>query len=135
MFFKDKEEGSANVSQSNGLASVSEALPENELKIEDSVVGTGKEAIIGSQIAVHYTGTLLDGTKFDSSVDRGIPFEFTLGVGQVIKGWDQGVQGMKEGGKRKLTIPSDLAYGDNGIPPVIPPKSVLVFEVELLKVN
>lgn len=135
MFFKDKEEGSANTNQSDGLASVSQALPGNELKIEDLVVGTGKEAIAGSQIAVHYTGTLLDGTKFDSSVDRGVPFEFTLGVGQVIKGWDQGVQGMKEGGKRKLTIPSDLAYGDNGIPPVIPPKSVLVFEVELLKVN
>ncbi|MDP2705670.1 MAG: FKBP-type peptidyl-prolyl cis-trans isomerase [bacterium] len=114
---------------------MSEALTADELKIEDSVIGTGKEAIVGSQIAVHYTGTLLDGTKFDSSVDRGIPFEFTLGVGQVIRGWDQGVQGMKEGGKRKLTIPSDLAYGDSGIPPVIPPKSVLVFEVELLKVN
>lgn len=145
MFFKDKEEGTANTNQSDGLASVSQALPDNELsaqggyasglKIEDFVVGTGKEAIAGSQITVHYTGTFLDGTKFDSSVDRGTPFEFTLGVGQVIRGWDQGVQGMKEGGKRKLTIPSDLAYGDNGIPPAIPPKSVLVFEVELLKVK
>lgn len=135
MFFKDKEEGTVNTNQSDGLASVSQALPGDELKIEDFIVGTGKEAIAGSQIAVHYTGTFLDGTKFDSSVDRGTPFEFTLGVGQVIRGWDQGVQGMKEGGKRKLTIPSDLAYGDNGIPPAIPPKSVLVFEVELLKVK
>ncbi len=105
-----------------------------DLRIEDSLVGTGKEAVAGAQVSVNYTGTLLDGTKFDSSLDRGTPFEFTLGAGQVIKGWDQGVAGMKEGGKRKLTIPPALAYGAGGVPGVIPPDSTLIFEVELLKV-
>ena len=85
-----------------------------ELKIEDSVVGTGEEAISGKTISVHYTGTLTNGTKFDSSKDRGEPFEFTLGAGQVIKGWDQGFVGMKVGGKRKLIIPSSLGYGEQG---------------------
>jgi FKBP-type peptidyl-prolyl cis-trans isomerase len=86
-------------------------------------------------VSVHYTGTLTDGSKFDSSIDRGKPFEFQLGAGRVIKGWDQGVVGMKVGGKRKLTIPSDLAYGARGFPPVIPPDSTLVFEIELLGVR
>lgn len=106
-----------------------------ELKIEDLVIGTGEEAVSGKNISVHYTGTLTDGTKFDSSKDRGVPFEFTLGVGQVIQGWDQGFNGMKVGGKRKLTIPASLGYGSQGAGGVIPPNATLIFEVELLDVN
>jgi FKBP-type peptidyl-prolyl cis-trans isomerase len=106
-----------------------------ELKSEDLMVGTGAEAVSGKTLSMHYVGTLLDGTKFDSSRDHGTPFEFTLGAGQVIKGWDQGIVGMKVGGKRKLTIPASLAYGVQGYPPVIPPNSTLVFEVELLGVK
>jgi len=105
------------------------------LKMEDLKLGTGDEAVAGKQVTVHYVGTLTDGTKFDSSRDRGKGFGFRLGSGQVIKGWDQGVAGMKVGGLRKLTIPSDLAYGDRGFPPVIPPRATLVFEVELLSVG
>jgi FKBP-type peptidyl-prolyl cis-trans isomerase len=105
------------------------------LKSEDLQVGSGDEAKTGKTVSVHYTGTLTDGSKFDSSLDRGKPFEFELGAGRVIKGWDQGVVGMKVGGKRKLTIPSDLAYGARGFPPVIPPDSTLVFEIELLGVR
>lgn len=106
-----------------------------ELKIEDTVVGTGAEAVSGKEVTVHYTGTLTDGTKFDSSVDRGEPFTFNLGAGEVIEGWDKGFAGMKVGGKRKLTIPSDMAYGERGAGASIPPNSTLIFEVELLKVN
>ena len=106
-----------------------------EMKSEDLTVGSGDEATTGKTVSVHYTGTLTDGSKFDSSLDRGKPFEFQLGAGRVIKGWDQGVVGMKVGGKRKLTIPSDLAYGARGFPPVIPPNSTLVFEIELLGVR
>jgi len=105
------------------------------LKSEDLQVGSGDEAKTGKTVSVHYTGTLTNGSKFDSSLDRGKPFEFELGAGRVIKGWDQGVVGMKVGGKRKLTIPSDLAYGARGFPPVIPPDSTLVFEIELLGVR
>jgi FKBP-type peptidyl-prolyl cis-trans isomerase len=105
------------------------------LKSEDLLVGGGDEAKTGQTVSVHYTGTLTNGSKFDSSLDRGRPFEFQLGAGRVIKGWDQGVVGMKVGGKRKLTIPSDLAYGERGFPPVIPPNSTLVFEIELLGVR
>jgi FKBP-type peptidyl-prolyl cis-trans isomerase len=106
----------------------------DKLVIQDLVLGTGDEAKAGQKISVHYTGTLLDGTKFDSSKDRDKPFEFVLGKGQVIKGWDQGFAGMKVGGKRRLTIPPDLGYGETGSPPVIPPNAVLRFEVELLSV-
>jgi FKBP-type peptidyl-prolyl cis-trans isomerase len=105
------------------------------LKSEDLTIGSGDEAKTGKTVSVHYTGTLTDGSKFDSSLDRGRPFEFELGAGRVIKGWDQGVAGMKVGGKRKLTIPSELAYGARGFPPVIPPDSTLVFEIELLGVR
>lgn len=105
------------------------------MKIEDLVVGTGAVATVGQRVSVHYVGTLTDGSKFDSSRDRNSPFGFELGAGRVIKGWDQGVAGMKIGGKRKLTIPSDLGYGDRGYPGVIPPKATLIFEVELLGVR
>jgi peptidylprolyl isomerase len=101
---------------------------------DDVKVGTGTAAASGDTVRVHYTGTLLDGTKFDSSVDRNEPFEFKLGVGAVIKGWDEGVVGMKKGGKRKLTIPSDKAYGKTGSPPKIPPNAPLVFDVELVEI-
>jgi len=106
-----------------------------ELKIEVLQEGTGQEAKNGDNVSVHYVGTLEDGTKFDSSIDKGAPFSFDLGAGRVIKGWDLGVLGMKIGEKRKLTIPSDLAYGDDGMPNVIPPKATLIFEVELLDIN
>ncbi len=106
-----------------------------ELKIDDLQIGTGEEAVDGKKTTVHYTGILTDGTKFDSSVDRNQPFSFTLGAGEVIAGWDQGVKGMKVGGKRKLTIPADLGYGSAGAPPVIPANATLIFEVELLKVE
>lgn len=106
----------------------------DSLKIEDLVEGTGKEAQNRQHVQVHYTGWLTDGTKFDSSVDRNQTFSFQLGARQVIAGWDQGVLGMKEGGKRKLTIPGHLAYGSRGYPGLIPPNATLVFEVELVQV-
>ena len=105
------------------------------LQIEELVVGSGNAATAGQKVSVHYTGWLTNGTKFDSSKDRGQPFDFPLGGGRVIRGWDEGVQGMKVGGVRKLTIPPDLGYGARGYPPVIPPNSTLLFEVELLAVK
>jgi FKBP-type peptidyl-prolyl cis-trans isomerase FkpA len=105
------------------------------LTIDDLVVGDGAAAAAGQQVKVHYTGWLTDGTKFDSSKDRNDPFVFPLGAGRVIKGWDEGVQGMKIGGKRKLTIPPALGYGARGAGGVIPPNATLVFEVELLGVS
>lgn len=105
------------------------------LKYVDQVVGTGEVAVAGKTANVHYTGWLESGKKFDSSVDRGQPFSFPLGAGRVIKGWDEGVQGMKVGGKRKLTIPSDLGYGSRGAGGVIPPNATLIFDVELLGVR
>ena len=105
---------------------------ESGLKYRDLVVGTGEEARIGATAVVHYTGWLEDGTKFDSSVDRGTPFEFVIGRGQVIKGWDEGVGSMNVGGKRELIIPPDLAYGDRGAGSAIPPGATLKFEVELI---
>jgi FKBP-type peptidyl-prolyl cis-trans isomerase FkpA len=105
------------------------------LQYEDIQVGAGPEATAGKQVEVHYTGWLADGTKFDSSHDRRTPFSFPLGAGRVIKGWDEGVVGMKVGGKRKLTIPPQLGYGSRGAGGVIPPNAQLIFEVELLRVK
>lgn len=107
----------------------------DELVIEDMVVGVGPMPQEGQNVVVHYTGWLTDGTKFDSSVDRGEPFVFPVGVGRVIRGWDQGVMSMRVGGKRRLTIPPALAYGDKGAGDRIPPGATLVFEVELLDVR
>lgn len=106
------------------------------LQIEDIRVGTGDEARSGQQVTVHYVGTLTNGSQFDASRKHsGNGFSFPLGAGKVIKGWDQGVAGMKVGGLRKLTIPPELGYGAGGYPPVIPPNSTLIFEVELLSVR
>jgi FKBP-type peptidyl-prolyl cis-trans isomerase len=107
----------------------------SELKIEKLVTGTGKEAKAGATAVVHYTGWLTNGQKFDSSVDRGQPFEFVLGRGQVIKGWDQGVATMRVGDKVKLTIPPEMGYGTRGAGNVIPPNATLIFEVELLDIK
>lgn len=112
----------------------SEITTASGLKYIDHVVGNGESPAPGKKVKVHYTGTLMDGTKFDSSVDRGQPFEFSIGVGQVIKGWDEGVMTMKVGGKRKLIIPAELGYGSRPAGK-IPPNSTLNFEVELLGVN
>ena len=107
----------------------------SELEIEKLVTGTGATPAKGSTVSVHYTGCFTDGRKFDSSVDRDEPFEFVLGAGQVIAGWDLAVAQMKVGDKAKLTIPPHLAYGEKGYPGAIPPDATLVFEVELLWVN
>jgi len=105
------------------------------LEVYDVVVGTGTEAVVGKTVTAHYVGTLVNGTKFDSSLDRGQPFSFALGQGQVIRGWDLGIQGMKIGGKRRLVISPELGYGAQAVGGVIPANSTLVFEVELLGVK
>lgn len=130
---------------SNDSAIDSAAVPvmaDGGLQIVDLLAGDGAEAGKGNSVVVHYTGWLYDeaaednrGSKFDSSVDRGQPFEFPLGAGRVIRGWDEGFAGMRVGGKRVLVIPPDMAYGERGAPPVIPPGATLVFEVELLDVR
>ncbi|MGH7527525.1 MAG: FKBP-type peptidyl-prolyl cis-trans isomerase [Gemmatimonadales bacterium] len=105
------------------------------LRYQDVAPGSGAEAAAGQTAVVHYTGWLPNGTEFDSSRRAGQPFSFTIGAGQVISGWDEGVAGMKVGGRRKLLLPPDLAYGPGGAPPVIPPNATLVFDVELLEVR
>ncbi|MGE3151003.1 MAG: FKBP-type peptidyl-prolyl cis-trans isomerase [Nitrospiraceae bacterium] len=117
------------------MTTAQEITTPSGLKYVDLQVGSGDLAVTGSLVTVHYTGWLIDGTKFDSSVDRRQPFSFPLGAGRVIKGWDEGVAGMKVGGKRKLTIPSDLGYGTRGAGGVIPPNATLLFDVELLEVR
>ena len=130
------ERGAGNVIPPNAtLIFEVELLEILTVKIEDVVEGSGQAVEPGDTIVVHYTGTLEDGTKFDSSLDRNEPFAVQIGVGQVIPGWDQGIVGMKVGGKRLLTIPPDLAYGSRGAGGVIPPNATLIFEVELLEIK
>ncbi len=111
-----------------------ETSPATELISEDLTVGTGPAVVAGDTVSVHYTGTLTNGQKFDSSLDRGQPFEFSVGAGEVIKGWDQGLVGMQVGGKRKLTIPASLGYGSRSVG-TIPANSTLIFEIELLAIK
>ncbi|NVK35918.1 MAG: FKBP-type peptidyl-prolyl cis-trans isomerase [Rhodobacteraceae bacterium] len=117
------------------LAFLSAPALADDLQVREIQKGSGEEANVGETVTVHYTGWLMDGTKFDSSLDRGTPFSFTLGEGRVIKGWEQGVEGMQIGGKRELIIPPELGYGANGAGNVIPPNATLRFEVELLQVK
>jgi FKBP-type peptidyl-prolyl cis-trans isomerase len=126
--------GAGQTTKPGGAMDVKIVTTPSGLKYVDLVVGTGEEAKAGQTVAVHYTGWLTDGTKFDSSVDRGQPFSFPLGGGRVIKGWDEGVAGMKVGGKRKLMIPPQLGYGSRGAGSVIPPNAELIFEVQLLEI-
>ncbi len=133
---KEAEPAKTETTQTTAAPATTAQTATTEPKVEsvDSVVGKGAEAVSGKSVTVHYTGTLKDGTKFDSSVDRKEPFTFALGAGQVIKGWEQGIVGMKVGGKRKLTIPAELAYGANAVG-AIPANSTLIFDVELLEVK
>jgi FKBP-type peptidyl-prolyl cis-trans isomerase len=128
-------EGGTIMAESEKGTNAQEVTTSSGLRYVDQVVGTGDAAVAGKTVSVHYTGLLENGKKFDSSVDRGQPFSFPLGAGRVIKGWDEGVQGMKVGGKRKLTIPSYLGYGSRGAGGVIPPNATLIFDVELLGVR
>ncbi|MFZ1735990.1 MAG: FKBP-type peptidyl-prolyl cis-trans isomerase [Candidatus Moraniibacteriota bacterium] len=135
----DAENGNIQVNQITENAMMQDQPAKDvvsELKIETTQEGTGERAVkSGDTISVHYTGRLTDGTKFDSSVDRGTPFTFTIGAGQVIKGWDEGLLGMKVGEKRTLTIPADKGYGATGAGGVIPPNATLVFETELVSIQ
>lgn len=133
--FESESGAVKNQTVENAPVEIENQEPKNAPLIEILKNGKGKEAKAGDRVSVHYTGWFTDGKKFDSSLDRGEPFEFVLGSGQVIRGWDIGVSGMKIGEKRKLTIPSDLAYGDAGAGAVIPPRATLIFEVELLEVK
>jgi peptidylprolyl isomerase len=121
--------------RSNERSEPAATMTPSGLKYIDTVVGDGASPVKGTRVRVHYTGRLTNGKKFDSSVDRGKPFEFTIGIGQVIRGWDEGVMSMRAGGKRTLMIPAELGYGARGAPPAIPPNAELVFEVELLDVG
>jgi FKBP-type peptidyl-prolyl cis-trans isomerase len=127
--------GEGTMAATENNSSSQEVTTSSGLKYVDQVLGTGDVAVAGKTTTVHYTGWLENGKKFDSSVDRGQPFSFPLGGGRVIRGWDEGVEGMKVGGKRKLTIPSDLGYGSRGAGGVIPPNATLIFDVELLGVK
>lgn len=129
-----KAETTTETKSADTAAANNTAAGTSTLKVEDAEVGKGAEAVAGKVVTVHYTGVLTNGTKFDSSKDRNEPFKFLLGKGQVIKGWDQGVAGMKVGGKRKLTIPPELGYGAQNVGP-IPANSTLIFDVELLNVE
>jgi peptidylprolyl isomerase len=125
LFSKDK----------NKLAQAQDVTTPSGLKYKDVAVGNGPAPRQGQRVSVHYTGWLTNGTKFDSSRDRGEPFQFTLGRGEVIKGWDEGVASMKVGGRRKLTIPPHLAYGSRGAGGAVPPNATLIFDVELLGIQ
>ena len=135
------EDAAADTSEEAAPVDVSAILGEGAIETDeglryvDEVVGEGPAAEAGMTVSVHYTGTFEDGSPFDSSLDRGTPFDFPLGAGAVIKGWDLGVSGMQVGGKRKMWIPSELAYGEAGFPGAIPPSTPLVFEVELLEIK
>lgn len=135
-FFYQKPKNSTIYTSLSSPSTIEESPNMNDqLKIEDEVAGTGAEAVAGKKVTVNYVGSLTNGTKFDSSYDRGIPFSFNLGAGEVIQGWDQGIVGMKVGGKRKLIIPPSLGYGASGVGGVIPGNATLIFEVELLNVE
>ena len=127
--------GQGAAGQSGASQAGKEVTTASGLKYTDVQIGTGATAQAGKTVSVHYTGTLTDGKKFDSSLDRGQPITFPLGTGKVIKGWDEGIAGMKVGGKRRLVIPPDLGYGARGSAPVIPPNATLIFDVELMDVK
>ncbi len=130
-----------NVEEKQVIKNVNKQTMENELKIDITKEGSGEQAVVGSIVSVHYTGKLVDGTVFDSSIPRGQAFEFRLGEGMVIAGWEEGIKGMKVGEKRTLTIPGNMAYGSQGVPNrgsegyLIPPNATLVFDVELLAIK
>ena len=130
-----QSDASTTPNQPSEVNMVSSTTTPSGLQYKDLVVGTGEGARSRATAVVHYTGWLMDGTKFDSSLDRGVPFEFVIGRGQVISGWDEGVGSMKVGGKRELIIPPDLGYGDRGAGGVIPPGAILKFEVELIELR